>query len=358
MRFRFRRLRVRRLVLATAFFSLAGFLPSVSMAQIIDLELITGGSASLTEQQKWHESLQKVKSIRFRLRQGGPRDEAKVENLGTEARPRYRVTGLVDARGKMIVPGGRFDKTETKKLEAWVQRLLDEGEDGVVSPRGAFGLTSKQLETAHKATQAIVRAETKGLPTHEVVATLQRRIRDIPFSIDRDAEKKLAAKQPVLDELKGLSIGTALSTLLRPLGLSMTLRAEKGKVQFVIIDPKKHEGEVWPIGWATKGAKSTAAPKLFNYLTVEIDEGTSLATIIESIAGRVEVPVLFDHNAMARDGVELEKLTARFPYKRTYYLRILESTMGQGGLKPFLRMDEANKPFLWVTTTKPQDRPQ
>ena len=332
--------------------------PQLSAAQSkVDMELITGAGAGLTEQKEWYEALTDVENIRLRLRRGGRSDQPKIENIGSEKRPHYRVTCILDSRGRMVLPGGSFSKNDAAKLEMWVKRLIEEGPDGVTSPRGAFGLTSKQLEEAHKASAVIVKENTKGKPTDEVVLRLTRLIDGIPIEIDRLAEPKLYADQEVLDELKGLSVGTALTTALRPMGLALSLKTEKGKLRFVIVDPKKHEGEFWPIGWAHKGSAKSAAPTLFNYLTVEIEEGTALTDILNSIAGRIEIPVLFDHNAMARDGLELSRMTARFPEKRTYYKRILEVTLGQARLKPYLRLDEANHPFLWVTTVKSVDRP-
>ena len=331
--------------------------PSLLVAQTVELDLITGGSAGLTEQQQWYEALRGVKSIRLKLRRGGRLDQPKIDNIGNEDRPRYRVTGILDRRGRMLVPGAAFTKKDAKKLETWVERLINEGPDGVTEPRGAFGLTSKQLEEAHAATGGVVEIETKGLPTHEVVGHLQKLIRQVPVEVDRLAEPKLYADQEVLDELKGLSAGTALAAALRPLGLAVSLKYEKQKLRFVIVDPKKYEGEFWPIGWAHKGSAKAAAPTLFNYLTVEIGEGTAVSDIVENIGGRIKIPILFDHNAMARDGLEFDRMTARFPEKRTYYKRILEVTLGQGGLTPYLRLDEANRPFLWVTTIKSVDRP-
>lgn len=330
---------------------------TAASGQTVDLELVTGGGAGLTEQQQWYEALRDVKNVKLRLRRGTRADIPKIDNLGSEERPRYRVIGVLDARGRMVVPGGAFGKRDTAKLSAWVKRLLEEGPDGVTAPRGAFGLTSKQLEQAHDATEVRVPFDTKGRPTHEVVLEMKRLFRKVPLEIDRLAEPKLYADQEVLDDLKGISIGTAMTAALRPMGLAMTLRSAGGRLAFVVVDPKKFEGEVWPIGWAHRGAAKAAAPTLFNYLTVEIAEGTQMSVIVENIAPRIKIPILLDHNAMARDGLELTQLTAKFPEKRTYYKRILEVTLGQGNLKPYLRMDEANRPFLWVTTLKSVDRP-
>ncbi|HIM29327.1 MAG TPA: hypothetical protein EYG57_07200 [Planctomycetes bacterium] len=344
-----------RITLSVATLSL---LSSIVTAQdIIDLELVTGGNTSLTEQQDWYEAMKSVKGVRFRMRRGSRRDEPKVENVGTETRPHYRVTGVLDVRNRMIVPGGAFSNRDMKKFASWVEKLIDEGVDGVTLARGAFGLTSKNLEAAHTVCKAIVSFETKGLTTHQAITQMQRLLGDVPLEVDPLAKRKLYTDQEVLDELKGVSVGTALTAALRPLGLALTLRQQKGKIRFVVVDPVKHQGEVWPIGWAHKGATKQAAPTLFNYLTVEIAEGTPMSKIIDSIAPRLKIPVLFDHNSMVRDGLRLGELTAKYPLKRTYYKRILEATLAQGGLKPYLRMDAANKPFLWITTTKPKDRP-
>jgi hypothetical protein len=63
--------------------------------------------------------------------------------------------------------------------------------------------------------------------------------------------------------------------------------------------------------------------------------------------------VLFDHNALARHGIEPDKATVAHPQQRTTYSVALRKMLGKVGLKFEVRVDEAGKPFLWVSTIKP-----
>ncbi|MGH7192365.1 MAG: hypothetical protein ACREJM_02390, partial [Candidatus Saccharimonadales bacterium] len=67
----------------------------------------------------------------------------------------------------------------------------------------------------------------------------------------------------------------------------------------------------------------------------------------------LKVIVLYDHYAMARQGIELTKLNAKFPAKKTWYGKILDKLLHQSGLTGEWRLDDAGKPLLWVTTLKP-----
>jgi hypothetical protein len=65
------------------------------------------------------------------------------------------------------------------------------------------------------------------------------------------------------------------------------------------------------------------------------------------------VPVLVDHNALARHGVDPSKVTVSHPPSRTTYSQVLPKILFQARLKSEVRVDEAGKPFLWVSTIKP-----
>jgi hypothetical protein len=108
--------------------------------------------------------------------------------------------------------------------------------------------------------------------------------------------------------------------------------------------------EVWPIGWPTEKQPAKVAPKLFEFLNAEI-EGVSAGEAIEAIRGRLDVPFLFDHNNIALHRVDLTKEVV-VPSKRTYYSRVLEQVLFKAGMKYEVRVDENERPFLWITTLK------
>jgi hypothetical protein len=85
-------------------------------------------------------------------------------------------------------------------------------------------------------------------------------------------------------------------------------------------------------------------------LNAEI-EGVSAAEAIEAIRGRLGVPFLLDHNNLALRRIDLATEVA-VPAKRSYYSRVLEHVLFKAGLKYELRVDENEKPFVWITTLK------
>ena len=50
-------------------------------------------------------------------------------------------------------------------------------------------------------------------------------------------------------------------------------------------------------------------------------------------------------------------LRVRFPAKRTFYKRVLDQVLFQARLEAELRVDDANRPFIWVTTIGAPQRP-
>ena len=65
----------------------------------------------------------------------------------------------------------------------------------------------------------------------------------------------------------------------------------------------------------------------------------------------MKAPLLLDHNAVARLNVDLNA-KVNLPKSNTFYARAFERLLSQLKLKYELRVDEASKPFLWVTTIR------
>ena len=64
-----------------------------------------------------------------------------------------------------------------------------------------------------------------------------------------------------------------------------------------------------------------------------------------------KVPFLWDHNAIFKERIDLTKKVS-FPNKRAYYVTVLRQLLSQDELKYSVRVDEAGKPLIWITTFK------
>jgi len=154
------------------------------------------------------------------------------------------------------------------------------------------------------------------------------------------------------EELSAVSCGTALAYTLRPLGLCLVPRpAGVRGVEYTIVEARPNV-EPWPVGWEPEKPDREVLPGLYEFLSVNV-QGVPIMQVLGAVGKRLKVPVLLDYNAMARHGVEPEKALVNLPQSRTTYSLLLRKTLFQAGLKSEVRIDEADQPFLWVTTVKP-----
>jgi hypothetical protein len=64
------------------------------------------------------------------------------------------------------------------------------------------------------------------------------------------------------------------------------------------------------------------------------------------------MPLVFDRNAMALHGIKLAAVKANVPEKRMTYSQVLSRVLAPAKLRYELRVDEADRPFVWVTTIR------
>jgi hypothetical protein len=123
-----------------------------------------------------------------------------------------------------------------------------------------------------------------------------------------------------------------------------------GSIRLGVVDSRK-AGESWPIGWPPEKKERELVPKLYEFLPVKITNAV-LDEALARVQERLEVPFLFDQNAMARHRIDPSKIRVSLPVGRSYYRKVLDRILNQGGLKAELRVDEAGEPFFWIATLK------
>lgn len=316
----------------------------------VSFELVTGNGFPLNASRKWIELFKNLEGTNVRIRGARGSEQTTVENVGSETSPSYHVVGILIGDDRLRLLGGDFGPHDRTKIAEWIKKLRSEGVDGLTAVRVAFGLSSEQLVSFHEHVSRPLSFSTKGVRAGDVVRQLVRDLQ-LPFEVSSAGRAAFARNETVADELNGLTSGTALAATLRPLGLVWRpQKRDDGKVMLSIKDAGESD-ESWPIGWPIKDTPLATAPKLFESLQVEIRD-TPLAQAIEAIQPRVQLPFLFDYNSMARHRVDPATSNIDFPAKRASYKRILDTVMFQAGLATELRVDEAEKPFLWISTTK------
>ncbi|MEX2138360.1 MAG: hypothetical protein WD894_03815 [Pirellulales bacterium] len=315
----------------------------------IEFEIVTEQGLTPVTTQKWYKTLTDLKVAGLRIRGETSGDQPKIDETGVKDRRVFRVTGRIDSRGTLIVPGGRFTTADAPKIARWIHELSNNGVAGVTERKVAFGLTKGQLAEVTKDLTRPVAFSTKGIKPTDAVQQIVASLR-LKATLDDETKRTLLADEPVRDELEGLSSGTALAALLRPAGAALVpLKPDGEPVQYRLIAAQSAT-EIWPVGWPPKQPRGKVAPKLIELLNAEID-GFSAAEAIEAIRGRLGMPLLFDHNNLVRHRIDLAT-PITVPARRTYYSKVLDQALFKVGLMYELRVDENEKPILWITTLK------
>ncbi|HEX5035164.1 MAG TPA: hypothetical protein VFW62_11855 [bacterium] len=315
----------------------------------VDLELVTVGAFPFEQTRDWSMMLQKLGLEGVRIHSGTEDDAPEVVTEGSEKAPIYKVKGVLTPSGNLILPGGKFKLSDRAALSRWLDKLKHGGEEGLTAVPGAFGLVPKQLATVHAALSEPLTFSTAGGKPKDLVDKLKERL-VLEISLESGADSSLASAEPFPDDLIGVSTGTALAAILRPSGLVFLPVKGKGNALALKITDSRSVEKSWPIGWPSSKGKVQYAPDLFKTLNVEIAD-TPLEESLAAIQKRVKIPFLMDQNSLARQRVDL-KAKISLPKANLSYSRILDKLLSQVKCKAEMRLDEGDKPFLWITTLK------
>jgi hypothetical protein len=328
---------------------IAAVLPAWGEARV-ELVIAAEARAPLTSHQDWARSLGRagVHGVRIRRERSG--DKVGIVVRGTKDRPIYVVTATLNSRGELVTPGGRYKRSDVDRLAAWLKDVARRGPPETREPTSAFGLPRSRFEQVRADLARPVGFSTAGSSRGEVVRRIRERLK-LPMRIEPKVLETLG-RDEIAEELSGVSCGTALAYTLRPLGMGMVPRTSAGGGPEYVVGTARPGRKVWPVGWPPEKKKRELLPAMFEFLSVNV-ENVTVAEVLRAVGKRLEVPILPDHNALARHGIEPERIKVSLPRSRTTYSLVLKKVLFQARLKSELRVDEAGKPLLWVTSIKP-----
>lgn len=299
--------------------------------------------------QQWLEVLSEVGVDGLQIRRREPGEAPEVKDLGTKSSPDYRVFGVLTAKNQLVVPGHTFSMRDRDGIAAWLKQLREEGVDRAAgAPDGAFGLAPKQLEALREDLATPVTVSTVDLAPGDALTRLTAGLR---YEVALDPASKPALKEAEAnrEELSGLATGTSLAYLVRSAGLGVAPVGDRQGNVVLTVRPADASQEVWPVGFQPEGEADKLVPDFYEFLTVEIED-TSVADVLDSLRERLKLPMLYDHYALALEGVDPATAKVNLPEKRMTYSMVLSKSLAQAKLKYELRVDEANRPFAWITT--------
>ena len=281
-----------------------------------------------------------------------PNSEVEIRANTDKKKTTINVSAKIDRRQNLVVKGRSFSLSDSESLKRWIANLRALESTDPEKQKGAFGLTASELVSVYEILGKPYPKSTRDQTVPEVVRTIRAslgvRIAADTAAIEalKDAEKGDDVIR-VPEELEGLSCGTVLAAVIRPLGLVFVIQ-DKGK-SFAIVDSRSVK-EHWPIGWPIQKRPSQIAPILFKQTEVEID-GFKLDEVLQAIEGKTKIPFVYDQNSMARHGIELGSVPVNLGRQKTFYDKLIRLCLNQSkpGLKSELRADETGQPFLWIS---------
>lgn len=315
----------------------------------VDLEIALMPGFVPTEIAAWNEMLTAVGVDNLRL--GGSGNATKriaLERPEGDAVPTYRVLGVLTPGNELVLPGGRFTRGQKAALSKWIADLKTAGPPKKPGEKPLpFGLKPEQLEAIGKDLGTAADFSTAGLGVKQVLIEIGNRTKT-PLVAEPQIAANLGGMEKVPGELKGLACGTVLAAVLRREGLSMIPRATAaGGIEYFVTRARADQ-DVWPVGWPAEKPIPEMLPDLFTLRNVQIDD-IPASQLLTVVAERVKVPMLFDEQSILQKKIDVSQIKIKIPEGKLGYQGVLDRTMFQTGLKHEVRIDDAGRPFLWIT---------
>jgi hypothetical protein len=317
---------------------------------MINMELLTVGDGVGLKARQWQEILSKM-DVTLTIRNGRPSEKPEVTERKAGGTLRtVMLKGLLDNKGRLIFPDQVFAESDSAKLAAWLDELRTYGAQGDPVGRPAWGLTKEQFGVIYAALKKPLAFDPRDLELSKALQKFEFP-REYPLKFTASAARLLNERTPISQSghsLQGISQGTGLAILLREQGLGFRPRRLPDGTVELTVSPLDEPGEVWPVGWPRQESGPETAPALFEFKTVDLED-ERLDDILEAASDQIGIPIVIDRHGMDAKGIDLAQVKISHPRKRTTWITALNTFTFKAKCKFEVLIDEAGKPFVWVT---------
>lgn len=334
---------------------------SLPLKTSIEFELVAPGAlAGDTRTRDWAELLQE-QGASVRIRQPLFDDELGVTEKVRGTLRWVKVIATFDDMGKLILPEETFSRSDSQRLNEWIEELKLYGAQGSPEGKPLWGLSEEQFNT-------LFTAMSEPVPVNSYGETLDVAIQqmNLPASYavryHSTAAAHLASMQPVdpvRQRLAGLSRGTSLAIMLADYGLGFRpLRTPTKEIELVI-QPLTDISDPWPVGWDLdkETRRGDLAPNLFKMVPVKFDN-IPVQAVLDEIASVTGVPVVVNHYLAKQKEINLDEITLSYPSRKAAWISVINSAAARNRMKQELRLDEQSHPFVLIAPFIPRPRPE
>ena len=145
---------------------------------------------------------------------------------------------------------------ETARLRRYLETLGTEGPAGVTTKRERFGLSLRQLAEVTDALSMPLNAATRGVPPAQILQAARGRT-TLRILVEPDAKVILDHAEPAIDEVQGLTLGTALAAVLGRDGLVLKPHKPRGTSSTELPTGSRKYSDLPPLDYSTAVSIST-----------------------------------------------------------------------------------------------------
>lgn len=319
----------------------------------VELEVFVEPRAPITAAQDWLRELAAAGFTRVRIRAKQGSDQVGIEARGPDTQPVYAVTGMINSQNELVLPSGRYRLSQARQAVQWLHDLGQKGpgqRPAGAQSKGSTRLSPEQMPDLKKALAQPVAASTQDKDRLEVLQQISAEV-SIPLRMGEALRTGLAG-QKVTEELQGLSAGTALAYVLQSAGLCMVPSVGSAGQRELAVRSLGEGQACWPVGWPPEPPVPELLPALFESFNANL-ENVPVTQAMEAIGKRLKASVLWDHWAMGRHKIDPAKVLVTLPRTRITHHGLMRRVLAKAGLRYEARVDDAGRPFVWVTTVKP-----
>ena len=310
--------------------------------------------------QKWVAIFEKL-GVVVQIRQPRFNDTIGVEQLVYGTIRRVKVIAQLDRQGSIRLPEKTFRLSETEKLNEWINELKLYGSQGAPKGQPMWGLKKAEFDRLHAQLVNTVEKETTGLNLTQAIQALDLP-EQYPVRLTVAARTHLKSleeqnKLPMMThDLRKFSKGTALAMVLRNYSLGFSPSRLPNESSELTIDLSHEIDTPWPVGWdpESSGLKRLALSRSM-YIAQMIElQDLPLSQLLPKVRSETKLDLFIDPQAVSSENLQLDKLLVNFPRKRTSWSLCLRTVLSKIKLTQQLRVDENNRPFIWITKYEPK----
>jgi hypothetical protein len=318
----------------------------------LDVEVLIQSQPSYrVRSQEWGRVFQDLGySVKFREPRAG--EAPRVEDLDRDDLLATRVVAAMAPDGSIRIGKQKFDIESTKLLTQALAEIQLHGAKGPPDSSPTWGLTDAQfkevtqllgvpVENPVELQSSILAVESVGLPANMRMKFTEAARQQALAQRPESAPESIA--------LQGFAKGSAIAIVLAQYGLGFRPRYVAPGQYDMEIDRGNESNNLWPIGWKPEQSFSEILPTYFRAIPFDVED-VEVSALVGAISSKIGVAHFSSAYALTAKGLNIDTLKYTRKDDRISPARLLTAVGDKMDLGFDVRVDEAGRMFLWITT--------